>query len=279
MAGNYNDAPSRRMAWDADGTVAMYHPTTGALVAWNSTQKTELNDEDNVKVYNAPTGKTVWLFPELREIDGIFAAKYYNNNVLPNYGAVDSSGNTTNGIDGTWVQQLATMPDVRSCYDKFRDNIESMAVATESGLRIGWTGSNDSNNGMMAVHIYGTISPGETPDRILFLDTENSDAVFTKVLDYAEVPRGQTQSRTIKLKNNSASKTINTIQITAESPYLNAGSWFTFGDDDVSYQATYAVGNLGSAATQLIYVKQNVPDGETLGLQTGRFKVSHASLT
>ena len=267
------------MAWDDDGTVAMYYPTGGATVAWSGVQKTDLNDEDNVKVLNAPTVPTVWIYPEKREIDGIFGAKRHNVNTLASYGAVHSSANTTNGIDGTWVQQIASMPDVRSCYDKYRDNIESLAVAVQAGLRIGWNASNDSNNGMIAVHIYGTISPAETPDRILFLDTDNADAVFTKVLDYAEVPRGQTQTRTIKLKNNSASKTINTIQITAEDLYLNAGSWFTFGDDDVSYQATFAIGNLGSAATKLIYVKQAVPDAETLGLMTGRFKVTHASLT
>ena len=129
------------------------------------------------------------------------------------------------------------------------------------------------------MHFYGVISPGETPDRILFLDTENADAEFTKVLDFGDIPRGQTTTRTFKIKNNSSSKTINTIQVTAEDLYLNAGNWYTFGDDGISYQATFAVGNLGPGSTKLLYLKQIIPGAETLGLHTGRIKASHASVT
>lgn len=298
MAGSYPDAPSRRMAWDVDGTVGLIKLyTTGATkpspaagdpywdVLGNMTaqQKIDLNDENPntlIEHFSSSYNNLYWtlIFPELREIDGMF--------IQGKAAAVTeswawSSEDTTNGVDGSDWQAIATSflannGDV----DSFRDDITSAAVTTEKGIRgtVSYGGINQYV-GIRSIHIYGTISPGETPDRIVFLDTENSDAVFTKPIDYGDVPRGQTQTRTIKLKNNSASKTINTVQITAEDIYLNAGGWYTFGDDDVSYQATFAVGNMTNGATQLLYVKQEVGGAETLGLQTGRLKVTHASVT
>ena len=67
--------------------------------------------------------------------------------------------------------------------------------------------------------------------------------------------------------------------MTAVALYLNAATWYEFGDDGVAYQGTFAVGNLGPGATQLMYLKQAIPDAESLGLHTGRIEVSHASVT
>lgn len=284
MAGNYPDAPSRRMAWDTDGTVAVYFDVNvGGTIELIGTEKAFLNfegaDGDRIPgMSNSKTYMVVLLFPELRELDGVFAVQ---SNVSQNaLGVCESSGDTTNGVDGSWVIQIADLPDNLVTAGFYRTAILSLAVATEAAVRVEVFCYSSSFVSLSTLHVYGTISPGETPDRILFLDTLNSDAEFTKVLDYAEVPRGQTQQRTIKLKNNSSSKTINTIQITAEDLYLNAGAFYTFSVDDVAYQATLAYGNLGPGATSTpIYVKQSVPDAEQLGLQTGRLKVSHASLT
>lgn len=279
MAGAYNDAPSRRMAIDADGTVGV-NPKLGDL---SPTEMANINSEEDGLEANA--GNASWLaliFPELRELDGIFAATDKADPGSIDIGAVDSSADTTNGWDGSWTTQIADYTDTGDnlVYTVFRDNISSLTVSTEKGIKITWTGGQSwVTDAVVAMHIYGRISAGETPDRIIFLDPDNSDAQFTKVLDYGDVPRGQTDVRTIKLKNNSTSKTINSVSITAEDLYLNAGTWYEFGDDDVTYQATFAVGNMTNGATQLIYVKQVIPDAETLGLQTGRIKVSHASVT
>ena len=286
MAGAYADAPSRRMATDADGTVGVYHGTLGggASSGLTSGQMSILNDEtDTPAAINGNSLGTaatlIFLFPELRELDGIFAAGYHFSGTAPSLGAVDSSADTTQGRDGTWNNQVADLTNWTFTYVNFRDEIVSLAVATEKGIRVAWARGSTSLNGIASIHLYGVISPGETPDRILFLDTLAADAVFTKVLDFGDVPRGQTQTRTFKIKNNSSTYTINTIQVTAEDLYLNAGDWYTFGIDDITYAATYAAGNLGTGATLLLYMKQIIPDGETLGVQTGRIKVSHASLT
>jgi len=279
MAGLYDDAPFRRIPLDADGSVGVHQNASGnnSLTEFTPTEMANINDESQASVQigaGPPDTFTTLIFPELRRLDGLFFAS------TPGFSAetCESSADTTNGVDGSWTVQIAAVPIFSSVYPYFRNNITTMAVPAAKAIRV----RTDAHGGLAYIfgyHPYGAISPGETPDRILFLDTENADAVFTKPLDYAEVPRGQTQVRTIKLKNNSSSFTINTIQITAEDLYLNAGDWYTFGDDGSTYQGTFAVGNLGPSATKLIYVRQIIPDAETLGLQTARLLVSHASLS
>lgn len=290
MAGLYPDSPSRRIAYDADGTfVAVQNEGGGAITELGASNKTELNDEDNTTLqdlgglgqYNSRW--VIFIFPEKRELDGVFASKADSHASKTNPGPFHVSVNTTNGVDGDWDVEIADLPNTYLTYTNanWRQLITSAAAAAKAGCRVLFAGSFGAGDyhRISATHLYGEISPGETPDRLLFLDTENGDAEFTKILDFAEIPRGQTQTRTFKLVNNSASKTINTIQVTAEDLYLNAGGWYTFGSDGIAYQSTHSVGNMSNGATELVYLKQSVGDGETLGLQTGRIKVTHASVT
>lgn len=285
----YNEVPSRRMPWDADGSVSLHAisfrpfpaantPPTKQWTATDTSDVQAMNDEDTTAVINQ-TRNYPWtmhcvIFPEKRELDGWY------QNVMNDTAAWESySTDTTNGFDGTW--DTAVVAATRSTVvDHYRDNISSLAVqGVKAVMSLDGEDVTNRSSGRRRVHLYGVISPGETPDRIIFLDTENADAKFTKVLDFGDKPRGQTTTRTFKIKNNSSSKTINTIQVTAEALYLNAGGWYTFGDDGVNYQGTFAVGNLGPGATKLLYLKQIIPDAETLGVQAGRIKVSHASVT
>jgi len=242
------------------------------------------NDEDITTFYKTVNSLSTadghvmicLIFPELRELDGAYLNR--NNDADANrwfYKSVD----TTNGVDGAWADTSAAFSTSGTLPD-YRDSITSMAFPGVKAVKgnMGVTGTNH-NSSWRTIHLYGSISPAETPDRILFLDTENADAEFTKVLDFGDVPRGQTTTRTFKIINNSSSKTINTVSVTAEDLYLNAGDWYEFGNDGVNYQATYSVGNMANGAEETIHLKQVIPGGETLGVQAGRIKVSHDSVT
>lgn len=283
MAGAYNDAPSRRMAYDADGTVVVLVRNAGATTLVSAGDVSNMNNENGLSFYqvNDESGEQffpTWLFPESRELDGHYLG--FTASAGWTFEESASSGDTTNGTDGTWTTiDSPAVREASTASDHYRDNIKSLAIPTEIGFRFAFSDDGNDNAKLRRIHLYGIISPSETPDRILFLDTLNADAVFTKVLDFGDLPRGQTQTRTFKIKNNSSSLTINTIQITAEDLYLNAGDWYEFGDDGIAFQATFAAGNLGQGDTKLIYLKQVIPGAETLGVQVGRIKVSHASLT
>jgi hypothetical protein len=287
MAGAYADVPGRRNAYDVDGSVVLF--TTG--ITLEDTPNTpynllSLSDKEKINSENPTDGiasgavyyhgaHCCFLFPEKREIDGIYAQKLTSE---PEH-FVNYSQDSTNGFDGTWIDTSVSMSNA-STFDLYRTNITSLALSNIVALTF-YDGKINviSNCGFRRIHIYGTITPGESPDRLIFLDTENSDAVFTKVLDYGDVPRGQTQTRTFKVKNNSSTKQANTVQVTAEDLYLGAGDWYSFSDDDVSYQATFPVGNLSNGGTKLLYIKQIVPDAQTPGPYAARIKANQASWT
>lgn len=290
MAGIYPDVPSRRHAYDVDGSVFLYLQKTsfsnaavGTLpptaYAENQTVLDSLQSEDMADSVNTGYVDSSWftiLFPEKREIDGIW---FQHTNKSGGSMWSTYSLNSTNGIGGTWTSLTYVGELGIPGADAYRQDITSKAVSNVKALMVAhYAGAQDSQY-CYGLHIYGTITPGETPDRLIFLDTLFGDAVFTKVLDYGDVPRGQTSSRTFKVKNNSSTKQANTVQVTAEDVYLGAGSWYTFSDDDVSYQATFPVGNLGTGATKTLYIKQIVPDAAVPGPFAARIKANQASWT
>ncbi len=265
MAGSYPDAPSRRMAWDEDKTVFMY----GSTVA-SSGQRIEVNDEDYVgwSPVGYPGGGEYfyWFFPELREIDG-WAGRDSTNSALQN---VWTSTNTTNTVDGTWVDQGVSGDRLHH-----RNDILSLGVSFIRCVRVGTTGG--WGVALDYGHWYGEIAPGETPDRLLFIDSVAA-LEFGLPIDYGDVPRGSASDYLIKLRNNSGSLTASVIQITGESLYLNSGSWFTFSEGG-GFQATLPLGSsIGPGSdSPVITARRVIPGTETVGLHAGRFQASVGS--
>lgn len=290
MAGAYPNAPSRRMAWDTDGSVLLTATEVGFSAAAGTAPANpytiialadaeDMNDEDNLTLFintnnNANDGFWVTLlFPEKRELDGMFlAARLTGGEDITNEAySLDS----TNGMDGIWTDLTHSWITTVPAADDYRDMIVSYAVSNVVSLMF-TLGADDSQQ-YRYVHLYGTITPGDTPDRLLFLDPDDFDTAFSLPLDFGDVPRGQTQTDTFKVKNNSGSLTANTIQITAEDLFDGSNSWYTYSDDDITYSATLAAGNLSPGGTILVYLKQIVPDAQVPGVYAARTKVSAAS--
>lgn len=286
MAGSYPDAPARRMALDDDGSILTTRniSTQATLVERDATERTEVNDEDNVNAYQYAIGGvnneyTHWLFPELREFDGIFVAQ---SNVGGPAWEILSSGDTTNMIDGTWTQRIAAITKKATPYpDAYRDSITSVAVSNVRAVRLNadyWNASSYPQ-WMRAFHIYGEISAGETPDRLLWIDNDD-DLEFSKPQDYGDVPRGSAEDHVIYLKNNSASLAANSVQVTAEDNFLGSGAWYTF-DDGTGFAATKSLASsIGNGANSPdITIRRITPDAETLGLHAARAYANVGSWT
>ncbi len=292
MAGSYPDNPSRRMAWDDDGSVVLFAegndgpltqgtgPTDYSYAIASTVLKEKLNDEDlgteELAHEARQSSHFAILFPEKREVDGL----YFATNGIATEQWTDYSDDQTNGLDGTWnsfsVGGAGSEPS-----DGYRDNIVSKALSNIIAVRafIGRSQSSSGNNSFKTLHFYGSVTPGETPDRLLFLDPDNADTEFTKPLDYGDTPRGQTTVDTFKVRNNSASLTANTVQITAIDLFGGSASWYTYSTDGISYSATLGIGNLGNGATQLVFVKQIVPGAQVPGVYAARTKLNVASWT
>ena len=295
MAGSYPDAPSRRMAFDDDGTIGfaendtlngnLLWGTDGRIYEWNSTSLAEMNDEDNTQITQYDLGDNSsysWVgffFPELREVDGFFASSEESMNL----GTLNAqtSGDTTNGRDGVWTTQITDYTAYRNPYPtNYRNGVQSTAVSNVRALRLRmFAPGGGGRSYIQGIHVYGEITPGETPDRLLFIDTATS-LEFNLPVDYGDTPRGSATDTTIKLRNNSTSLSAGTVQITGESLYLSSGNWYTFSEGG-AYQSTLQLASsIGSAAdSPTITIRRIIPDSETVGLHAGRVQVSVGAWT
>lgn len=285
MAGSYPDSPSRRMAWDDDGTIMLRHlDNSGTITELNQTIKTEANDEDdNVVAISNGFGdgqRYYWihLFPELREVDGIYVSAN-----SPTFGIcpLTASTDSTNGFDGTFTSVLADLNiEAAQTLTGWRDNITSTAKSNVRALKLE-TIENSGGGGRSwySTHIYGEITPGQTPDRLLFVEA-GSGLEFNLPIDYGDIPRGSAADLDFKLRNNSAGLTANTVQVTAEDNYKGSGSWYTFSEGG-AFQSTLALASsIGNGAdSPTITIRRIVPDTEALLLHTARIQVNAASWT
>lgn len=277
--GLYDLPPSRRFAYDRDGSVWYYRQAGSAWTALSQAWIDELNDEDNTNL-SWPTTQAdpleiVIIFPELREIDGLFCG----SQIYASFSFISSfewSADTTNGTDGTWSSPTS-LSHHGTPYAQYRDDIETTVISGARAIRFKLPKDGLSYGVWKCVHIYGSVTSA-TEDRIYFLDPYFSDAVFTQPLDYPEIPRGTTSTRPLKLKNASPTLTASTVQITAEDLYLEAGDWYDFSLDGLtSWESTLLVGTFTPGEVKTIYMRQAIAEAATLGLQTGRLRVNVGS--
>lgn len=285
------------MAYDADGTILLSRNVYNGdqWTERGQTNRTELNDEDNTTAFTISVSpgspsrqlQMVWIFPELREFDGFFGAqgstgvKGSQTPGSPSAG-IYTSGTVTNGYDGDpWSSQVAaySVPTDQPYPTQYRTSITSIAASNARGVR--WVFASQDNEGwrtQVAAHLYGEISPGETPDRLLFID-EGTGLEFTLPEDWGDVPRGSSEDRTWRIKNNSSTLTANTVQYTVEALYLGSASWYTHTlPGGASYQATQQIASIApSTTTGLITTRRVTPGGEALGLHAARAYLNTAS--
>jgi len=290
MAGSYPDAPNRRMGLDADGSilVAMNAQSNGSpggpVTEIGGTNKTNSQDEQfDLNCYNqllASSDAVIgWIFPELREVDGIFMSSGLANNTGNTVDVVWTSGDTTDFITGTWTQRIANYVDPAHNSIAYRQSITSLAISNVRSVSARMQGGSFGRQSMQKYMLYGEISAGQTPDRLLWID-EITGLEFNLPLDYGDVPRGSARDREVRIKNNSGSLTANTIQITAEDLYLGSAAWYTFDIAGGGFASTRQIASLGSGATSgLITIRQIVPDATTLGVNSARAYANVSSWT
>lgn len=284
MAGSYPDAPSRRFAWDADGSVGVVFQPAFPPETFSAASKAELNDEDAVQVdifSNASAGLyCAVLFPELREVDGFFFALGGDGSGTSATAAVQASTNTTNGRDGSWATVAASYNYVRNPSLSSYRSPTSANESNRRGVRFHWAAWDHSGTTVdepVSLHLYGTFAAGETPDRLLFID-ETTGLEYTAPVDYGDTPRGSSEDRELRIRNNSASLTANTIQYTAEDLYRGAASWYTFTlPGGATFQSTQQVASLAPATSSGIITARRITPASALQLYAARWKVNVGS--
>ncbi len=290
----YPDVPGRRMAWDEDGTIVTYSTqgalgspsasngglyympyvelSASALAGGNSESRTDwligTGQGSPTKLY------TIFMFPEKREVDGI----YINTKNTGTYWVYGSS-DTTTGLDGSWSEMTTGGQSTSTTVDDFRDSIYSLALSNIRSIRMATNSTSyGSTQYIYMAHWYGRITPGETTDRLIFTDPLASDAEFTKLLDWVDSPQSQTRTRQIRVKNNSSTRTANSVTLSVEALTGTADTWYTFSLVDYGpWTSTLNIGGLGPGGAKSFYVKQTIPDAAAVGSYVSRIQALQGS--
>lgn len=283
MAGNYPDVPAPRMAYDMDGsTMFMLNPNTNALTLLSGGGLASLNSETGTAAvfgYGSGGYYRGIIFPQLRDVSAYFINN--NGNTYQwSYGATQVSTNTTNGIDGTWTTiesnfSFSTIANYRSAIKTVTGATGIIAIRFYAGA-----GPGSITNNWGAFHLYGQYSAAG--DRLLMWDPALDQALGGAALDFGDVQQGNIQTKTFRIKNQSATLTANSITIddqalTDFTPSIPPQYDYSL-DGGATYTQTLSIGNLGPGAiSSVITVRKSTPNNAALSLHTLRITATASS--
>lgn len=272
MTGNYPDIPGPRMQYDRDGTQVFTGPSYSSVTAQLTQAQMQLINGESAGGYLIPGSSTYsyarifWIFPELRDIVGIFYGGLTTADV------VQVSPDTTNGIDGTWTALSGVSAGSVTKTD-MRNSIQAVTGATGiKGLRTGFNHPAGGDPYISAMHIYGTISAGQNPDRLSFwhpsLDQPLSQTPAW--MDWGDRPRGTSATKQVRVKNISGSMTASNVTVGMEALTDTTPAMVgqhDFALDGVTFTPTVSIASLAPGEiSPIITVRQTLASSASLSL-------------
>lgn len=262
MAGNYPDPIGRRMAWDKDGTALVTINNVNAITQRTTVEKQNINNETSGTGLNPNQLVTAVIFPELRDIVGLMVYAL-------NHSAWETSVNTTNGLDGTWVSRTTPVEATNSA-PGYRNGQVSAGWTSIKAIRFYSFGINYN----LKLHLYGDMTAGQTPDRLRVWHPTLDQIIPPAHLDWGNVPRGSSADRQFRVKNNSSTLTANTVTVSIEALSDTTPSvpgQYSFSFDGITFTSTVQIASLGPGAISApITVRRVTPSNATLSLWTTR---------
>lgn len=218
MAGNYDDVPGPRIAYDRDGTkVIGIDIDTAAFTEMNSSQIAAANNYASATAFNihfasgtTSAGYLALLFPRTMDIVGYYFSWARNHNWIVK-GEFAYSMDSTNGLDGSWTTVddpfESADPNVANTVEaEWRTEIVE-SIFTAKAVRFRWkvtsVTTNDRFVQVRALHLYGAPSAGAEAGLTLW-DPDNDEAITDGAyFDWAEVVRGEEYTKRFRVKNES----------------------------------------------------------------------------
>lgn len=283
MAGLYPDVPDTRIAYDRDGTSVFFvNRGTGNIVTLNQTQINAINDEA-VGTYNwSQQGATLslgFVFPELRDITH-YNFGYGGGIIGGGLTNIEISTDSTNIYDGTWTS-LGAMTSTTGGVAGVRTGIRVLGGAT--GVRAIRFNAGNTNGSIqqMWLHLYGSITAGENPHRLVMWHPTLDEPATGALFDIGDIPRGTQTVCQFRIKNISPAQTASTITIgleTLTNPTPSILTQHALSLDGVSYAATQSIASLApGAVSSVVYIRQQMSVSAAVGPWSIRFYADAAS--
>ena len=289
MAGKWPDAPGRKMNLHEDGTIILKGTAHGGspdVVTGVLTDETGTTDHQQLLdherrvagawIAGSATRGVVYIFPELRDIDGT-----YINASGHDSAALLHSADTTNGLDGTWTLQSSTYATITTTGEpipEYRNGIYTWAQSARRAVQFWGTQSGLGSGNLYNVEVFGEIAAGETPDRILILD-DDTGLEFGIPMDWGDMPRGAARDKLMRLQNNSGALTASTVDVgrgrvsTIED---DATSWWTF-DNGAGFGTSFSVTSIAAGASDTFTARLIIPSAAVPSVQEIYMDVSVGS--
>lgn len=268
MAGFYPDVPGNRWAYHLDGTIILTKDGSNGLYDVTASS-VNMNDEDQSSGVDV-SGRygIIFIFPELRNLQAYFSSHYNNASSLTPQ-TLETSADTTNGLDGTWTTVVNPWVSINgSTIPQYRNSIQAAAASGVKALRFNFTQGGYSHH-LKSFHLYGTIPAAQNPNRLIFWESVNNNETPGPYFDWGDMPAGTAQTKQFRIKNNSTTLAANSIDISAGAQTYTMA--VEFSTDNVSFASSINVGNLAPGAiSSVLYVRRTVPAGEPLRVQAVR---------
>lgn len=299
MAGFYADPPGLRFNLSLDGTRAFLLNSGKTVTTETPAILPPLDDTDSdsytidsgtYMTGGATRGFVAFIFPEKRDLTHWWLGM---TNGYAGLFAVETSVNSTDGLDGTWTTYQATTPSGLtrdSITPSFRTSFHTLspAIAGVTGVRFpyGSTANNGNNNYVLAFqafHVYGNYSTGENPDRLRFWHQTADQEVTGGHFDFGDIIQGGQGTKQFRVKNNSATKTANGVTVTKDSPSFNTemASGLKLSLDQSTWADQVSLGALAPGAlSSVIHIRRTVGLSETPSIpKMGRLTADATSWT
>ena len=287
------------MAYHLDGT-QIYRINSSNVVSPMSSQDIQkINNEagrevGSEEVFVSP-GFLVFIFPQLRDISTyIYIGTGYTSGTNSRRGRLQTSTNTTNGVDGTWT----TVQDPFSSALEWGqyggpgpihpyDRTGFATVSAMNGIKaIRFESAQYSYGdsiGIGALHLFGNISSGQTPDRIELWHPTLNQKVSGEHFDFGDVTRSETKDITFRVKNISSTQTANNIvvsisNLTDLSP--TAIGNYTLSLNGGSFASSQNISSLSAGSiSSVLTLRLTNPSNAALSLWTGTVRALATSWT
>lgn len=266
--------PGVRIAYDANQSVVAFHDGSSVSATLATGDKQLLNDESastSVAIPNISPCYLAVVFPYLRDI-AAFGVRFGSGGTTD----VETSVNTTNGIDGTWVAQgtvSSTLFTPAGAGHRTAFSSPASPALGVKGIRFKINSPVDLH--AFGMHLYGGISAGQSIDILEFLDDQGGP-LTAEYMDWGDVAQGSSDDKTILIRNRSATKTASTVllifeALTNSTPSV-PGMHLISTDGGVTFQASGTVPTLGPSATATLVVRRVMPSDATVGVWDVRLR-------